>query len=277
MLENLKYIIRAISASKNDALRDLLKKVLCEDIPLLALRVWTAKQNNYNLSFNDLYKDGINIPDNLLKLISIAQHYEYPTAMVDLSSSLDVGTWFATNSWTDGKPLKTGTGIIYRFDREAILKSIRNELSSPFLLNIRKMEASAIFGIADIKHLDPEFGLRPQRLHGASIFGLENTLIYLLLHYSFSTKSDGNDQISFEKSGFSAHTFPISLNIQDNIRLLKTDLAPECDPAIDVFSTAHLVNNSSIDKNEIRSFMLEENASNQEIKDVHRFMSMRLI
>jgi hypothetical protein len=277
LMQQLKHVIRAISSSKNDALRSLLKVVMCNEMPLIAMKIAMADGDSANLSLKHIDERGTNVPENLLKLISIAQHYEFPTVMVDLSSSLDVASWFATHSWGDGKPFEKGEGVIYRFNKRAIMNMVRMELDKSFLGNAHKMEACASYGIADINNMDSSYGLRPKVQHGASIFGLENTFLYLLMHYSRIHTVKERGQSAMEEYGFTAHAFPIEKESLKKVTLSKAELTPSVDPVLQVFTAEHLHDDKELNKEEVRHFLQQEKAPNSAIKDVHRFMDLRLI
>src|SRR6185295_8846478 len=55
------------------------------------------------------------LPNTLLRLISLAQHYEYESSMVDFTKDIDTAVWFATHRW-NGNPVTEGRGVIYRVD-----------------------------------------------------------------------------------------------------------------------------------------------------------------
>ena len=67
-------------------------------------------------------------PNTLLRLISVAQHYELGSVMVDITNEVDVAVWFATHRFANGDIARGDhdeRGVIYRFDKEVIEKFVR--------------------------------------------------------------------------------------------------------------------------------------------------------
>lgn len=57
-----------------------------------------------------------------LPATELAQHYGIPTALIDLTESIEVALFFATHRRDGGgwKPCENGKGVLYRVDRDAI-------------------------------------------------------------------------------------------------------------------------------------------------------------
>lgn len=69
-----------------------------------------------------------NVPGSLSKLISLAQHYEYPTCMADITSSAPVAAWFASHQWSGELHAPDGNGVIYRFEPGKLIDLVANRL-----------------------------------------------------------------------------------------------------------------------------------------------------
>ncbi|WP_404549006.1 FRG domain-containing protein [Dyella jejuensis] len=71
--------------------------------------------------------------------LELAQHYGIPTALLDLSESIEVALFFATHEFKDGMfhPCTSGTGILYMVDRTRVPKGLVSRFisvaSQPFL------------------------------------------------------------------------------------------------------------------------------------------------
>lgn len=57
-----------------------------------------------------------------LPVTELAQHYGVPTALIDLTESIEVALFFATHrrDGAEWKPCESGKGLLYRVDRDAI-------------------------------------------------------------------------------------------------------------------------------------------------------------
>lgn len=271
ILQQLRHAFRAIALSKNEALRNLLAAVLSEELPFIAVKIALAEKGLAHLVLENINFEHSNIPRNLLKLVSIAQHYELPTTMVDITSSLDVASWFATHSWTDGCPYAEGEGVIYRFDKNLIRRIIQKELHESFVPKIAQMEACALYGISDIRDMDIAYGARPKAQHGGSIFGLENSLLYLTMNIAnFKTQYNSGD-------AFSAHVFPIRKDAATSLGLSKNDLAPPGDSVQQVFSRPAFGYEGDLTVTEIQTFLREETADGPSVDRLVHMMSMKLL
>src|ERR1041384_7803857 len=119
------------------------------------------------------------LPKTLLRLISLAQHYEYESSMVDFTKDVDIAVWFATHRWS-GDPVAEGRGVIYRVDLARANEAIDKHFGLDYAA-IGPLLRVGIMGAVDISDIDPSYGLRPSRQHGISFFGLENSVVYLLM------------------------------------------------------------------------------------------------
>jgi hypothetical protein len=126
-------------------------------------------------------------PDQMMhRLVSLAQHCGIPTLYVDLTVVPDRAMWFATRTW-EGEVLKTGCGVVYRFDRSRLHEALsKNVASGP-----HKYSA-----VVDVSDTPPEITPRPSLQRGLTAFGLERgeVMIHLLQHQgveAFVFKRDG--------------------------------------------------------------------------------------
>lgn len=107
---------------------------------------------------------------------SLAQHYLLATALTDITFDPAVALWFATNEWEVNIPRPaTGTGVIYRFDREKLeyflaTRTKVNSLRSDFEGSVRP----PAYFLEDIRLIPREFAGRPQGQKGGSIYGLDS-------------------------------------------------------------------------------------------------------
>lgn len=262
ILDHVANSFRAISSSKNDFFRNLLKEILQIEIPLLALRNGLARNADLKIDFDlgeSIYAGTTNTPKRLMSLISISQHYDYRSAMVDFSASLEVAAWFATHEWNSGNILDDGQrGVVYRINSAALSSILAKEFSTKNFPDALKVRANCLYGVADISHLSSDYGKRPGAQFGASIFGLENSLLYFLSHLST------NDV-------FEIHTFPVMRGGYNSLDIDKADLVPEQDEVASLFSNKFIESRHSLENNEIAKFMKEEKLQPDVISDVLRF------
>jgi hypothetical protein len=163
---------RAIFASQDKELGECLVSAL--DFMLIdAMRVSQAGEVRFGYA-EHLLAPGSTVTPELFDLISIAQHYEYGSIMVDVSTSIDASAWFATRDWESGEV--TGSrggepGVIYRIDALAVARALRNYISGPGATPPPAMEALGVFGLADIGE---RFGFldRPHAQQGGSLLGM---------------------------------------------------------------------------------------------------------
>jgi hypothetical protein len=74
---------------------------------------WYCSELRKHPVFQWAASDNVTLPE-----VEFAQHYGIPTALVDVTESLEVALFFATHEFLDGvpRPCKEGTGILYRID-----------------------------------------------------------------------------------------------------------------------------------------------------------------
>jgi hypothetical protein len=88
----------------------------------------------------------LNIPASLASLISLAQHYEWPSSMVDVTSSPVIATWFATHDWATGEPSasQSSRAVIYRFGHAStILDRANNHAIDQLAAEISSLRSGA--------------------------------------------------------------------------------------------------------------------------------------
>jgi hypothetical protein len=119
----------------------------------------------------------------LLQLISLAQHYEYRSIMIDVTKDIDCAIWFATHEWDTGELAGSADGspgVIYRFDRAKIAELMQNHLTGPGAMPPPAITSMGIFGHADISE-QFDFLKRPRAQQGGSLLGMENFLTHFLI------------------------------------------------------------------------------------------------
>jgi hypothetical protein len=219
-LDTIVPAIRAVADSGHEALRRLLADFLM-DLRLVAV-------NNLLIRLGADPRGSLpeqfpltNVSKKLATLVSLSQHYEFGSCMIDITSNPDVAVWFASHSWS-GEPvtLQGQDGVVYRFHADKINKALHKELmaETPAQLAIF---ATALLGLVDIGCLPEAFGLRPRRQYGGSIMGLENSVaMYIMDVYE----------------AIETFTFPLSTVTGKETALTKEDLAPPDDPVASVFN-----------------------------------------
>ncbi|MBS0522989.1 MAG: hypothetical protein JSS04_05065 [Proteobacteria bacterium] len=173
---------RAIFASRDRPLGELLLSAI--DFMLIdAIRLGQTGKARITLAAHML-APGSTVAKEVLDLISIAQHYEYGSLMVDVSTSIDASVWFATREWKTGKMVggRDGSpGVIYRVDAKKIEGILDRHISGPGAMAPPASQAMGIFGLADIRHRFT-FLDRPRSQHGGSLLGMENVVTHFLMH-----------------------------------------------------------------------------------------------
>jgi hypothetical protein len=218
-LDNLMSAARAVLQSSNPAVRRVGLDFFAEAPMFAAIPV--AAMSGVTLA-RDLpqFHPGTNILRSHLRLVSLAQHYEHQSAMVDVTRSPDVAAWFASHRWTDGATTTAmgGAGAIYRFDSQALASMVADRIlwkegTPPFVQGL------GLLGLVDISRTDPRTAARPAAQAGGSILGLENSAVYFLMRaYSVAE----------------VFTFPHSSVRGSEVTFSKKDLCPDSDPAGDI-------------------------------------------
>ncbi len=161
---------RAIFESGDRSLGELLLTVI-DHMMFDVIRVSLAEKVNLGYS-KDMLAPGVTTPHEMLDLISIAQHYEYRSIMVDVSSSIDAATWFATRDWSSGAVAGSrdgSPGVIYRIDADKVLGILDKHINGPGALAPASMQTVGMFGLSDISERF-EFLQRPREgLHKSAL------------------------------------------------------------------------------------------------------------
>ncbi|CAH1661285.1 hypothetical protein [Chelatococcus asaccharovorans] len=180
-LDNFSGPARAILASQNLELGELLLSAI-ELMLYDAIRIGQAHSARLGFAAN-LLAPGTTAAQPMLDLISIAQHYDYGSIMVDVSTSVGAAVWFATRDWTTGEIAGSSggsPGVIYRFDATKIAEILRKHVDGPGAMPPPAMQALGVFGLADIatrfSFLD-----RPRAQQGGSLLGMENVATHFLM------------------------------------------------------------------------------------------------
>ena len=220
-------VARALMESHNDALSFFVRKYLLDvaQFPeiIMARTLAMRRMALTNPPPPHLLAPGTNVLKSLLTLISWAQHYEFGSIMVDISSSPRVAAWFASHRWS-GEVARDdqGQGVIYRFNYVKIRQFLEKELDreTPAAPLIR---ALGFLGLTDISDLPVTGGKRPSAQCGGSFLGLEN----IIVAYLFSVYG-----------GLTIYTFPLRSVSGLETAYTKNDLCPADDAALSIFPAA---------------------------------------
>lgn len=248
-LPPLDYVSRAaraiMGAPRGHPIRQLLLKFL-EDVWRPAMLAAVRREGGFHVRDPKAEARALpytNVQQSELDLISLAQHYEYGSVMVDITQSIDVALWFAAFRWKDDSLIGSSSddfGVVYRFDAEAIKPII--------MTNFRHSEDNrslvphlGLFGMADISAMDPQIAMRPRAQHGGSLLGFENSVLHLLLA--------GGRHVQ-------AFAFPHRSADGSETPFRKPYLCPADDPALAVFRTNE-TNEEPITPDELDRFLQE--------------------
>jgi hypothetical protein len=185
-----------------------------------------------------------NVQQSELNLISLAQHYEYGSVMVDVSRSIDVALWFAAFRWKDDSLIGDSSddyGVIYRFDAEAIKQLVKTNFAHD-KDNRSLVPHLGLFGMVDISGIDEQIARRPQAQQGGSLLGFENAVMHLLLA--------GGQHVE-------AFAFPHRSVDGSETPFRKRHLCPPDDPALAIFRPEE-ANNEPIRPGELDRFLRDE-------------------
>lgn len=197
-----------------------------------------------NLHFGEeLLAPGTTLSKDQMKLVSLAQHYEYSSVMVDISRSIDVAVWFATRNWKTGAVAGSrsgGAGAIYRFDSSQIVKMMgelhREDKGAP--VPIPNLGA---FGSTDIHDQFHNVAMRPNSQQGGSLLGMENFSINVLLKHFEAVEAFHFDHASVKG---------------DETTQTKDTIQPPADPALATFwPDGRQVGGEPITAPELRAFL----------------------
>jgi hypothetical protein len=108
-------------------------------------------------------------------LWSLAQHYLIATALTDVTFSLRIAVWFATHPSDAADPVPTdGTGVIYRFRRDALEAVLAHESRemTEWARERGELRPPGLF-FMDIRTIPAAFARRPAGQQGGSIYGFD--------------------------------------------------------------------------------------------------------
>jgi tetratricopeptide (TPR) repeat protein len=147
---------------------------------------------------------------------SLAQHYLMATALTDVTYSPRVAAWFATQSWDPSiEAPNTGTGVVYRFERERLEEILREEGARMNRALAERDEGRAPdFFLIDIRDIPAEFAGRPSGQQGGSVYGLDQPNVLRAL-----VKGGCLEALEFR------HT-----DGTGDIALLRSEIVPDDDP-----------------------------------------------
>jgi len=233
LLDMIRPVIRAIAHSDHEPLRELLRDAF-EDLKIIAVehllvRLGADPRRGVVVERAPL----TNVATNLLQLISLSQHYEFGSVMIDVTRDPEIAVWFASHRWS-GNPVDNSedVGVVYRFSNE------EDKLSRALNLRLQEeggggtqISAAAPFGLVTIDEMPEHLGLRPRRQAGGSFLGLENSILHLILDMH---------------QCLDVFTFPLKTVSSCETKLRKEDLCPEDDPALRVFRSQYMRDDSPL-------------------------------
>jgi hypothetical protein len=231
---------RAIFASRNRALGDLLLEAM-QSMLFDAIRIGLSGRVNLSLG-EALVAPGSNAAQPMLDVISIAQHYEYGSIMVDVSTDIDTGVWFATRDWTTGAVAGSGDGgpgAIYRIDATKVEDMMQGHISGPGSRANPTFQALGVFGVADISRRF-DFLDRPRAQFGGSLLGMENFVTHFLLEMKGAIEVYQFDHASVRGS---------------EISLGRDDICPPSDMGLEIFRPQEKFAAGPIATVELRNFL----------------------
>lgn len=262
-LDAISPAVRAIVKSRHDPLRTLLADLL-KDLELAAV-------NNLLIRLGADPRGGLpdrvaltNVLPKLLTLISLSQHYEFSSCMIDITKDPEAAVWFASHTWS-GEVLRgpNAYGVIYRFrkNNKEINRVLHKELMTETPAQLAIFGAG-LFGLVDISDLPDRFGLRPRKQAGGSIMGLENSVVLHMLDWY---------------DAYEVLTFPLGSVTGTETQLAKSDLCPPQDPATEVFRPELANQCSSILADELAHIAKRLGLSSHDCGVLRRARSMALI
>lgn len=262
-LDTIPSAVRAIAHTDYEPLRVLLSDFLLE-LRLLAV-------NNLLIRLGADPRGGLpdrapltNVCQKLGQIISLAQHYEFTSSMIDITKDPDAAVWFASHTWS-GHTLKLDNtdGVIYRFrnDNDEINLALNKELMAETPAQLAIFSAG-LLGLTDISTLSDDFGLRPSRQSGGSLMGLENSIVFQTL--------DVYD-------AYEVFTFPLESVSGTETDLSKADLCPENDPVTTIFTRGYADKRHPLTPEELSSLARAVGLSAHDCGILFRARSERLI
>lgn len=232
--------VRAVINAAHEELDRILDQAI-DHFLFDAFRISQAS-NAYMVLGEGVRAAGTTLGQPVLDLISLAQHYEYESIMIDVTKDIDMATWFATTDWETGKRKSAGggrPGVIYRFDAAKFDKLIDmritgNEANAP-----PEMMPFGAFGISDISQRF-SFLERPRKQSGGSLLGMENMLIHLLMN-----SYGAIDVFPFDHSTVTDASIGAGLD----------DVRPDSDEGLEMFRPHDRYSGDPILREELKTFL----------------------
>lgn len=239
-LDNFAGPARAILASRERDLGELLLKAI--DAMLFdAIRVANVGRARFGYDAAMLAQ-GSNVPQAMLDLISIAQHYDYGSIMVDVSTSIGAAAWFATRDWESGKVAGSNDGspgVIYRFDAGKIAGYMDRHIAGPGAMPPPALHAFGVFGLADIASRF-SFLDRPRLQRGGSLLGMENVVTHFLM-----LMNDAVEVFPFDHKSVTGRETAFGAD----------DIRPEHDRGVEIFRPHDKFSTAPLGESELREFL----------------------
>jgi len=231
---------RAIFECGDRSLGELLLTVI-DHMMFDAMRVSQARRVNLGYS-KELLAPGATTAHEMLDLISIAQHYEYQSVMLDVSCSIDAAAWFASREWSSGAVAGShdgSPGVIYRIDAHKILRMLDKHIIGPGALAPAAVQVVGMFGLSDISERF-EFLQRPLAQKGGSLLGMENIVTHFLMHWH---------------EAMTVFAFHHASVLGGETRLTRDDICPPRDQGIEIFRPESRFSSTPILPGELQDFL----------------------
>jgi hypothetical protein len=240
--ERLAGPLRAIMASSHTGLHDRVIEAL-EYMAFDSIRLLMIDRAvlTYDLS---LLAHGTTVAQHMLDLISVAQHYEYGSIMVDTTRDIDTAAWFATHNWSTGELAKSidgSSGVIYRFDGQNFSTMMENHLTGAGATPPPSVQTLGVFGLADLSDTF-DFLARPRAQHGGSLLGLENVVTHFMMSKMHSVAE--------------AFPFDHSTVTGKEISLTRDDICPRDDEGVRIFCPDNKFPSHPITPVELEAFLV---------------------
>ncbi len=240
--------VRAVTASRDERLLSLVANA-CKDAfsqsalgSLQSVLAGMSMFDDINALVSGQAQDprlAANIPGSLAKLISLAQHYGYPTCMVDITTSPRVASWFASHQWSGELYAPHGNGVIYRFAPGKLVDLIAGKMFDG-RADSAQMTELGVFGHVDLFGLDVDLCPRVRAQAGGSLFGLESVVVSLL---------------AFGFGAVELFTFPHEKTSGSESTLEVADIRPEDDALVKIFDDDHREANSILSWSELEPLL----------------------
>jgi FRG domain len=246
--------LRAMMNSRQDEIRELVLRFL-QDMKMKAIARAMSRQSGWLFTHPATAAQslpGTNISQSHLDVISLAQHYEFGSLMVDVTKSVEVAGWFASHRYDDGTVIaeSDSPGIVYRFDKKSIDAAIATRFSYGDQTQLPTfIPQLGLFGLVDISAFPPHIAQRPGAQHGGSLFGFENSVLHFIL---------------CEGGAVEAFTFPHRFDDADVTSLTKEQLCPPDDHALTTFDPTYFQGDPALSDEELRAFLLNSDLATAE-------------